>query len=73
MVVMMKIKYVDEISGARKRFRRRYPKAVAEALGEVFFQVPMKSHEGAALAAEGEKLLAAFEEIVRKTQVSVVI
>ncbi|WP_299558428.1 tyrosine-type recombinase/integrase [uncultured Sulfitobacter sp.] len=68
MVVMMKLKYVDELSGGRKRFRRRYPKAVAEALGEVFFQVPMKAREGAALVAEQERLVAAFEKIVSKAQ-----
>lgn len=49
MVVMMKLKYVDELSGGRKRFRRRFPKAVSGVLGEEFFQVPMKAREGAAL------------------------
>ncbi len=39
MVVVMKLKYVDELSGGRKRFRRRYPKAVAEVLGDSVFQV----------------------------------
>jgi len=41
MVMMMKLKHIDELSGGRKRFRRRYPKAVAEIMGETFFQVPM--------------------------------
>lgn len=68
MAVMMKLKYVDELSGGRKRFRRRYPKAVAEALGEDFFQVPMKAREGGALVAEQERLVAAFEKIVSKAQ-----
>ena len=47
-----------------KRFRRRYPKAVAAVLGTVFFQVPMKAGEGAALGAEQEALLAEYEKIV---------
>ena len=32
MVMVMKLKHVDELSGGRKRFRRRYPKAVSQAL-----------------------------------------
>ncbi len=67
MVMMMKLKYVDVLSGGRKRFRKRYPKAVGEALGEDFFQVPMKAREGAALMAEQERLLAQFNKIVAKT------
>lgn len=67
MVMMMKLKHVDELSGGRKRFRRRYPKAVGKALGEDFFQVPMKAREGAALVAEQERLVAEFEKIVAKT------
>ncbi len=68
MAVMMKLKYIDELSGGRKRFRRRYPKAIAKALGEDFFQVPMKARDGAALAAEQERHLAAYNKIVRKAQ-----
>ena len=66
MVMMMKLKHVDELSGGRKRFRRRYPKAVGEALGEEFFQVPMQAREGAALVAEQERLVAQFDRIVFK-------
>lgn len=68
MVVMMKLKYVDELSGGRKRFRRRFPKAIAGVLGEEFFQVPMKAREGAALVAEQEALLAEYEKIVAKAK-----
>jgi integrase len=66
MVVLMKLKYVDDLSGGRKRFRRRFKKAVAEVLGEDFFQVPMKAREGAALVAEQEALLAEYEKIAAK-------
>ena len=68
MAVMMKLKYVDNLSGGRKRFRRRYPKAVETVLGEEFFQVPMKAREGAALVAEQESLLAEYEKIVTKAK-----
>ncbi|WP_168199256.1 hypothetical protein [Pseudorhodobacter turbinis] len=64
MVVVMKLKYVDDLSGGRKRFRRRWPKAVAEVLGETFFQVPMKAREGAALVSEQEALQSHFDSIV---------
>ncbi|UWP91405.1 tyrosine-type recombinase/integrase [Aliiroseovarius crassostreae] len=68
MVMMMTLKYVDELSGGRKRFRRRYPKVVAEVMEASFFQVPMKAREGAALVAEQEALLAEFEKIVEKAK-----
>lgn len=68
MAVVMKLKYVDELSGGRKRFRRRYPKAVVPVLGDDFFQVPMTAREGAALIAEQETLLAEFEKIVEKAK-----
>ena len=57
MVMTMKLKHIDELSGGRKRFRRRYPKAVAMVLGESFYQVPMTAREGASLVAEQEKLV----------------
>ena len=68
MVLTMKLQHVDELSGGRKRFRRRYPKAVAEALGEDFVQVPMQAREGAALVAEQEKLVREFDKIVAKAK-----
>ncbi|MFO7770210.1 MAG: hypothetical protein R6V38_02460 [Roseovarius gahaiensis] len=62
----MKLKHVDELSGGRKRFRRRYPKAVSRILGEEFFQVPMRARDGAALVAEQENLLAEYDKLVAK-------
>ena len=64
MVVVMRLKYVDDLSGGRKRFRRRWPKAVAETLGETFFQVPMQAREGAALVSEHEALMSQFNTMV---------
>ncbi len=52
MLLVMKLKHVDELSGGRKRFRWRYPKAVIPVVGEEFFQVPMKARDGADLVAE---------------------
>lgn len=68
MVMMMKLKYVDELSGGRKRFRKRWPQAVIQVLGEDYFQVPMRAREGAALVAELESLLAEYEKIVAKAK-----
>ncbi|MER5172210.1 tyrosine-type recombinase/integrase [Thioclava kandeliae] len=65
-MVLLKLKYVDELSGGRKRFRRRFPKAVAEALGAEFFQVPMVAREGGALVTEHALLLKRFEFLVAK-------
>ena len=62
----MKLKYVDELSGGRMRFRRRYPKAVVKVLGEGVFQVAMKAREGAELFTEHGKLLSEYEKIVAK-------
>lgn len=68
MVLMMKLKHVDELSGGRKRFRRRYPKAVIATLGEELFQVPMKAREGADLVVEHEALMREYEKIVTKAR-----
>ncbi len=68
MVLMMKLKHVDELSGGRKRFRRRYPKAVIATLGEELFQVPMKAREGADLVVEHEAVMREYEKIVTKAR-----
>ncbi|MCZ4269539.1 hypothetical protein [Tritonibacter mobilis] len=52
MAVTMKLKYIDELSGGRKRFRRRWPKDVAEVRGETFFQKPLKARSGPAMVTE---------------------
>jgi integrase len=66
MAVVVKLKHVDELSGGRKRFRRRYPKAVAEALGDDFFQVSMQSRDGADLFTEHARLISEYDKIVAK-------
>ncbi|WP_344847164.1 tyrosine-type recombinase/integrase [Celeribacter arenosi] len=64
----MKLKYIDELAGGRKRFRRRYPKDVAQELGASVFQVAMKAREGADLFTEHAKLLSEYEKIVAKAR-----
>lgn len=64
MAVTMKLKYIDELGGGRKRFRRRWPKDVAEVRGETFFQKPLKARSGPAMVTEWETLSAEFEAIV---------
>lgn len=56
MVMKMNFKHIDELSGGRKRFRRRYPKALVTVIGEAVFQVSMKARDGGALVAEWESL-----------------
>ncbi|WP_270919490.1 hypothetical protein, partial [Parasedimentitalea psychrophila] len=68
MVVVMKLKYVDELSGGRMRFRRRYPQSLVQTLGEAVFQVAMTARDGADLFTEHAKLLAEYEKIVSKAQ-----
>lgn len=64
MAVTMELKHVDELSGGRKRFRRRFPKDVAPVVGKTFLQVAMKSREGAALVQEHRALMAEFDKLV---------
>lgn len=68
MVVKMNLKHVDGLSGGRKRFRRRYPKALVKVIGEAVFQVSMKAREGGALVTEWESLMKAYERNVAKAQ-----
>ncbi len=67
-MVMMNLKHVDELSGGRKRFRRRYPKALVPVIGETVFQVAMKAREGGALVTEWERLMKDYDREVRKAE-----
>ncbi|OUD09626.1 hypothetical protein BVC71_07245 [Marivivens niveibacter] len=68
MAMTIKLKYIDSLSGGRKRFRRRFPKDIATELGEEFFQVAMEAREGSSLLKEHGLLLAEFEKIVAKAR-----
>ncbi|WP_299860164.1 hypothetical protein [uncultured Roseobacter sp.] len=68
MTVSFEMKYVDNLSGGRKRFRRRIPKHLVPVLEMEFFQEPMKAREGAALVREQEHLTRLFENLVAKAE-----
>jgi integrase len=71
MTITLKLKYVDELSGGRKRFRRRFPKNVQSVFETEFFQEAMKACEGAALVREHEHLMRLFDKLVSKAEASV--
>lgn len=64
MVMIVKLKHIDELAGGRKRFRRRWPKDVGKALGESFLQRPMAARDGAPLVTEHAALMKTFEATV---------
>lgn len=64
MVMIVKLKHIDELAGGRERFRRRWPKDVGKALGETFMQKPIKAREGAALVSEHTAMMKTFEVTV---------
>jgi integrase len=64
----MKLKHVEQLSGGRMRFRKRYSKAVAQVLGESVFQVAMKARSGAELVTEQERLLTEYARCVNKAR-----
>jgi len=71
MTMKMRLKYIDDLGGGRKRFRRRWPKDVAKIRGETFFQQPLKCLSDADLVAEHKILLKKFDATVathRRTQ-----
>ncbi|QIE45325.1 tyrosine-type recombinase/integrase [Pseudohalocynthiibacter aestuariivivens] len=64
MAVTMKLSYIDDLGGGRKRFRRRWPTDVIKVRGEEHFQKPLKARSGLAMVTERETILAEFEAIV---------
>jgi integrase len=68
MALIMKLKHVEELSGGRMRFRKRYPQTVARVLGESVFQVAMRARGGAELVKEQERLLKEYETLVAKAR-----
>ena len=64
MTMSMRLKYIDVLSGGRKRFRRWWPKDVAEVRGEKFFQQPLKALSDADVVIERAALLKEFEAVV---------
>jgi len=68
MVVRMELKHVDTLKNGRKRFRRRFPKALREAVGQEWFQRTLKAQEGAALAAEHAALSVEYARLVQRAE-----
>lgn len=68
MAVVMKLKYIDDLPGGRKRFRKRHSKAASLVLGQEYFQVPMKARAGSALVKEQEALLAEYKKLEAKAK-----
>lgn len=64
MVVLVNLKHVDRLKDGSFRFRRRYPKKVAEALGKQFMQMRMKAQEGEDLVREQALLVLEFDRRV---------
>ncbi|WP_171052579.1 site-specific integrase [Ruegeria sediminis] len=68
MAVMVKLKHVDSLKDGTFRFRRRYPKAVAEALGKEFMQERMKARDEATLVREQAALMVEYDRRVSEVE-----
>ena len=68
MALQTKIKHIDKRPNGVLRFRRRFPKDVAEALGESFLQVHVRNTAGLAFHREYQAIMDEFDRIVRETR-----
>ncbi|PYC46713.1 hypothetical protein DI396_13375 [Litorivita pollutaquae] len=68
MALSTKIKHVDKRPNGVLRFRRRFPKDVAEALGEPALQVHIKNREGLAFHREYQAIIQEFDRIVSEVR-----
>lgn len=68
MALTTKIKHVDRRPNGVLRFRRRFPKDVAEVLGESALQVHIKNREGLAFHREYQAILQEFDRIVSEVR-----
>lgn len=68
MAMTIKIKHVDRQKNGSLRFRRKFPKDVAEALDKSTLQVFMKHREGLAFQREYDAVLREFDRIVEETR-----
>lgn len=68
MALQTKIKNLDKLPNGVLRFRRRFPKDVAEALGQPTLQVHVMHTEGLAFHREYQAIMAEFDRIVAKTR-----
>lgn len=68
MAMTMKIKHVDTLKNGVLRFRRKFPKDVAEALDQPTLQVHIRNREGLAFQREYAAILREFDRIVEETR-----
>lgn len=68
MAVAPKIKHVDQRPNGVLRFRRRFPKDVAEHLGQPALQVHIRNTSGLAFHQEYQGILREFDRIVSQTR-----
>jgi len=64
MAIVMKIKHVDELNNGVLRFRRKFPKDVAQYLGQPTLQVHIRNREGLAFQREYTAILREFDRLV---------
>lgn len=62
------IKHVDQRPNGVLRFRRRFPKDVAESLGQIALQVHIRNREGLAFHREYQAILQGFDRLVSETR-----
>ncbi|WP_299960365.1 tyrosine-type recombinase/integrase [uncultured Roseobacter sp.] len=68
MALNAKIKHVDQRPNGVLRFRRRFPKDVAEALGQPALQVHIRNRDGLAFHQEYQAILRDFDRVVAETR-----
>jgi integrase len=68
MALSTNIKHVDKRPNGVLRFRRRFPKDVAEALGEPALQVHIKNREGLAFHREYQAIMQEFDRMVSEVR-----
>lgn len=68
MALTMKIMHVDQLANGVLRFRRRFPKDVAKALGEQTLQVHIRNRQGLAFQREYAAIMQEFDRIVAETR-----
>lgn len=68
MALTTKINHVDKRPNGVLRFRRRFPKDVAEVLGKRAFQLHIKNREGLAFHREYQAILQEFDRMVSEVR-----
>ena len=67
MAVKGKIQHVDRLANGVLRFRRRFPKDVAEFTGQPILQVHIRDTKGVDFAREYEAIMQEFDRLTTST------